>query len=94
MSIKLYTTSFYINFCNKPVFYDGVKITSENGTLAGSALLLDDILRNLYKNGIDGFKYIKNLYEYHNLKIKGYVYWRNNDEIVAIEKGDKVLYRE
>ena len=83
-----------MNFCNKTVYYDGVKITSENGTLAGSALLLDDILRKLYKNGIDGFKYIKNLYKYHNLEVNGYVYWRNNDEIVAIEKGDEVLYKE
>ena len=83
-----------MNFCNKPVYYDGVKITSAEGTLAGSALLLDDILRKLYKNGIDGFKYIKNLYEYHGLEINGYVYWRNNDEIVAIEKGDNVLYKE
>lgn len=89
-----YSDKKEMNFCNKTVYYDGVKITSENGTLAGSALLLDDILRKLYKNGIDGFKYIKNLYKYHNLEVNGYVYWRNNDEIVAIEKGDEVLYKE
>ena len=89
-----YSDKKEMNFCNKTVYYDGVKITSENGTLAGSALLLDDILRKLYKNGIDGFKYIKNLYKYHNLEVSGYVYWRNNDEIVAIEKGDEVLYKE
>ena len=89
-----YSDKTQMNFCNKPVYYDGVKITSAEGTLAGSALLLDDILRKLYKNGIDGFKYIKNLYEYHGLEINGYVYWRNNDEIVAIEKGDNVLYKE
>ena len=89
-----YSDKTQMNFCNKPVYYDGVKITSAEGTLAGSALLLDDILRKLYKNGIDGFKYIKNLYEYHGLEINGYVYWRNNDEIVAIEKGDSVLYKE
>ena len=56
-----YSDKTQMNFCNKPVYYDGVKITSAEGTLAGSALLLDDILRKLYKNGIDGFKYIKNL---------------------------------
>ena len=89
-----YSDKTQMNFCNKPVYYDGVKITSAEGTLAGSALLLDDILRKLYKNGIDGFKYIKNLYEYHGLEINGYVYWRNNDEIVAIEKADNVLYKE
>lgn len=89
-----YSDKTQMNFCNKPVYYDGVKITSAEATLAGSALLLDDILRKLYKNGIDGFKYIKNLYEYHGLEINGYVYWRNNDEIVAIEKGDSVLYKE
>ena len=89
-----YSDKTQMNFCNKPVYYDGVKITSAEGTLAGSALLLDDILRKLYKNGIDGFKYIKNLYEYHGLEINGYVYWRNNDEIEAIEKGDNVLYKE
>ncbi len=89
-----YSDKTQMNFCNKPVYYDGVKITSAEGTLAGSALLLDDILRKLYKYGIDGFKYIKNLYEYHGLEINGYVYWRNNDEIIAIEKGDNVLYKE
>ena len=50
-----YSDKTQMNFCNKPVYYDGVKITSAEGTLAGSALLLDDILRKLYKNGIDGF---------------------------------------
>ncbi|MBR1908253.1 hypothetical protein IJ818_04895 [bacterium] len=83
-----YSDKFEMDFCNKKVYYDGKKITSKDGTLAGSSLLVDDILKNLYNNGIDGYKYVKNLYEYHNLDIKGYIYLDENNEIVKIEKGE------
>ena len=81
-----YSEKTEMDFCDKKVYYDGKKITSKEGTLAGSSLLVDDILKNLYNNGIDGYKYIKNLYEYHKLPIKGYFYLDENCEIVKIEK--------
>jgi len=83
-----------MDFCNKKVYYDGKKITSKEGTLAGSSLLVDDILKNLYKNGIDGYKYIKNLYDYHNLDVKGYIYLDENNEIVKIEKDSKIVFEK
>ncbi len=83
-----------MDFCNKKVYYDGRKITSKEGTLAGSSLLVDDILKILYKNGIDGYKYVKNLYQYHNLKVSGYIYLDENNEILKIEKDNKIIYEK
>ena len=83
-----------MDFCNKKVYYDGKKITSKDGTLAGSSLLVDDILKNLYKNGIDGYKYVKNLYDYHNLDINGYIYLDENNEILKIEKDNNTIYEK
>ena len=83
-----------MDFCNKKVYYDGKKITSKEGTLAGSSLLVDDILKNLYMYGIDGYKYTKNLYKYHNLEVSGYFYLDSNNEIVKIEKDNKIIYEK
>lgn len=83
-----------MDFCNKKVYYDGKKITSKDGTLAGSSLLVDDILKNLYKNYIDGYKYVKNLYKYHSLKVKGYIYLDENNEILKIEKDNKIVFEK
>ena len=83
-----------MDFCNKKVYYDGKKITSKDGTLAGSSLLVDDILKNLYKNGINGYKYVKNLYGYHNIDVKGYIYLDEDNEILKIEKDNKIFYEK
>jgi len=89
-----YSDKTEMDFCNKKVYYDGKKITSKEGTLAGSSLLIDDILKVLYKNGIDGYKYIKNLYKYHNLEVKGYIYFNSGNDIVKIEKDNKIIYEK
>lgn len=83
-----------MDFCNKKVYYDGKKITSKDGTLAGSSLLVDDILKNLYNNCIDGYYYVKNLYTYHKLKVKGYIYLNESNEIVRIEKDNKTVFEK
>lgn len=83
-----------MDFCNKKVYYDGEKITSKEGTLAGSSLLVDEILKNLYNNGINGYKYVKNLYEYHKLDVKGYIYLDENNDIMKIEKDNKIIYEK
>lgn len=82
-----------MEFCNKTVYYDGVKITSKEGTLAGSSLLVCDILKKLYENGIDGFKYIENAYRYHDVEIDGTISWDEDMNIVAVEKGSTTINR-
>jgi len=87
-----------IDFAGQKVFYDGQRATSEEGTLAGSTAILDKIVKRLADNNPDNFdKYVKmasdNLYEYHELQLTGTVYWDDDFEIVAIEKGDVVLYK-
>lgn len=86
-------------FAGEKIFYDGKKATSSGGTLAGSTAILDKIVKRLAENDPDNFeKYVKmasdNLFEYHKIKLNGFIYWNENFEIVAVEKDDIVLYRE
>ena len=89
-----YDSKSQMEFCNKTIYYDGEKITSKDGTMAGSSLLLNDILKRLNENGIDGFKYVENLYKYHDVEIEGCIYWGEDGEIIVVEKGKTVIYKE
>ena len=80
-----------MKFCNKDVFYDGEKATDANGTIAGSTSLLDTIVKRLLKKNINVFKLINNVYDYHNVQINGSIMWNNDNEIVKIEKNNKVI---
>lgn len=85
-----------IEFAGEKIFYDGVKATSNNGTIAGSTAILDDIVRRLaLKKPTDFDKIVKmasdNLYEYHDFKLDGSVYWDENFNIFMVEKGEVVL---
>ncbi len=81
-------------FCNKTIFYDGKKATDKNGTLAGSTTLLDSIVKRLLDNDINALKFIENVYNYHNIKIEGAVWWNDKNQIIAVEKDNQVLYKE
>ena len=65
-------------FADEKIFYDGVRATSEGGTLAGSTVLLPDIIKRLNSEGLFNPVYIENPYNYHNIDIGGTVEW--NDE--------------
>lgn len=87
-----------MSFCGKCIFFDGKKATSKEGTIAGSTAILDAIVRRLALDNPDDFeKYVKmasdNLYKYHNIQLKGCVYWDDDFNIVAVEKGETVLYK-
>ena len=87
-----------INFAGEKIFFDGEKATSSEGTIAGSTAILDEIIARLTNNDPENFeKYVKmasdNLYKYHNIKLNGCVYWDENFNIVAVEKGEFVLYK-
>lgn len=91
---------FYIKtaFAGEKIFYDGKKATSANGTIAGSTVFLDEIVKKLaFKNPENFEKYVKmasdNLYKYHNLSLDGCIYWDEKFNITAVEKNDVVLYK-
>lgn len=87
-----------ISFAGEKIFYDGEKAVSKDGTIAGSTMLLDEIVRKLALTKPEDFeKYVKmasdNLYSYHNIKLDGCIYWDEGFNIAAVEKDDIVLCR-
>lgn len=67
------------NFAGSQIYYDGIKAVSKNGTLAGSTMLLPDIIKRLVQNNLFNPQYIENPYNYHNIDLKGFVEW--DDEL-------------
>lgn len=87
-----------INFSGKCIFYDGKKATSKDGTIAGSTLLLDEIIKELaIKEPERFYSYVKmasdNLYKYHEIMLEGCVYWDEHFEITVVEKDKTVLFK-
>jgi N-acetylglucosamine-6-phosphate deacetylase len=87
-----------MDFAGKKIFYDGKKATSRDGTIAGSTSILNEIIKNLTLNDPENFEnYVKmasnNLYNYHNIKINGCIYWNEKFDITAIEKDGTVFYK-
>lgn len=88
-----------MDFAGEKVYYDGERATSKEGTLAGSTAILNKIVKRLSDVNPDEFEaYVKmasdNVYKYHELEIPiGKVWWNSDFEIVAVEKGDLVLYK-
>ncbi len=67
-------------FADEKVYYDGVRATSAEGTIAGSTTLLPEIIKRLYKSGLqfaceEFEQLIENPYHYHNIDIKGSIEW-------------------
>lgn len=54
-------------FADSKIYYDGVKATSVDGTIAGSTMLLDKIVERLEKKGLFNPEYIENTWRYHGL---------------------------
>lgn len=73
-----------ITFAGSKIYYDGEKATSANGTIAGSTTLLDKIVKKLGNIGLFDEQYIYNVYNYHNLPIKGEIEWADSWNISKI----------
>lgn len=87
-----------INFAGSQIFYSGKKATSVEGTIAGSTAFLDEIIKRLSLSEPENFeKYVRmasdNLYKYHNIELKGCIYWNEYFDIIAVEKDGIVLYK-
>lgn len=75
-------------FADEKIYYDGIKATSANGTIAGSTTLLDKIVKILAKKDLFTVQLINNVYDYHNIEIDGEIEWDENFNIVQVRKGD------
>ena len=62
-------------FAGEKIYYDGIKATSKEGTLAGSTTLLPDIIKRLAKLNLFNPEYINNPYKYHNIELEGSIEW-------------------
>lgn len=73
-----------MTFADEKIYYDGLKATSKEGTLAGSTALLPDIIKRLAKSKIFNPQYIDNIYYYHNIDLNGHVEWDEAWNIVRV----------
>lgn len=73
-------------FADEKVYYDGIKATSKEGTIAGSTTLIPDIIKRLAKVNLFNPEYINNPYKYHNIDIEGFIEWDNDWNIIRIQK--------
>lgn len=77
-----------IVFADEKIYYDGIKATSSDGTIAGSTTLLDKIIKNLGKKDLFTVQLINNVYDYHSISIDGEIEWDENYDIVSVKKGN------
>ena len=75
-------------FADEKVYYDGVKATSKEGTIAGSTTIIPKIIKRLKNVGLVDEKQIsqliQNTYDYHNIDLKGYIEWDKNCDIITV----------
>ena len=76
-------------FADEKVYYDRIKATSKEGTIAGSTTLIPDIIKRLAKVNLFNPEYINNPYKYHNIDLDGYIEWDDNWNIVKVIKNEK-----
>ena len=74
-------------FADSKIYYDGIKATSKNGTIAGSTTLLDKIMKQLERMGFMDSIFIENPYNYHSIEPEGEIIWDNNWNIIEIKGG-------
>lgn len=72
-------------FADSKIYFDGVKATSKDGTIAGSTTLLDKIVKILAAKGMFNPQYIENPYKYHNITPFGEIIWDDNRNIVSVK---------
>ncbi len=59
-------------FADSKIYYDGTRATSADGTIAGSTMLLDEIVKRLKSLDLYKPEYIENVWHYHNLNPKDF----------------------
>lgn len=72
-------------FADSKIFYDGIKATSEDNTIAGSTMLLDKIVTRLISLNLFDKQFIENPYKYHDIKPFGEIRWSEFGDIEEIQ---------
>ena len=72
------------DFAGERIYFDGVKATSKDGTLAGSTMLLPDIVKVLAKKDLFCKQHISNSYDYHSIEPRGEIEWDDEFNIVEV----------
>ena len=79
---------FEFTFADEKVYYDGVKATSKEGTIAGSTTMIPKIIKRLKNAGLVDEKQISQLiqnpYDYHNVDLEGSVEWDNDWNVIKV----------
>lgn len=57
-------------FADSKIYYDGVKATSSDGTIAGSTMLVSEMVERLESLGLFKPEYLENAWRYHGLEPK------------------------
>ena len=77
-------------FADENVYYDGIKATSKEGTIAGSTTMIPKIIKRLLKTNIINEKelnqLIKNPYNYHGINLDGSIEWDEDFNIIKVNK--------
>ena len=81
-------------FANEKVYYDGIKATSKEGTIAGSTTMISKIIKRLIKaniitNASEVIQLISNPYDYHNVDLDGSIEWDEDFNIIKVDKNEK-----
>ena len=71
-------------FADEKIYYDGVKATSKEGTIAGSTTLVPDIVKLLGEKDMFHPMFIENVYRYHNIDYLGEMEWDDEFNIVSV----------
>lgn len=72
-------------FAGETIYYDGHRATSKDGTIAGSAMMLTDIIKILGKKDMFSKQFISNSYDYHKLPDIGELEWDEDFNIVSVK---------
>ena len=85
-------------FADEKVYYDGIKATSKEGTIAGSTTMIPKIIKRLMNtifrtstlSTTDREKILSQLvlnpYSYHNIDLDGSIEWDENFNIAKVNK--------
>ena len=72
-------------FADETIYYDGHRATSKEGTIAGSAMMLTDIIKILGQKGMFSKQFISNSYDYHKLPDIGEIEWDDDYNIISVK---------
>lgn len=92
---------YEFTFADEKVYYDGIKATSKEGTIAGSTTMIPKIIKRLMNtifrtstlSTTDREKMLSQLvltpYSYHNIDLDGSIEWDEDFNIVKVNKNEK-----